>query len=269
MRVLVLPGGAARGALIAEMLAALERAGFPITFWDVVVATSSGGWNAAYAVCGQLLGEGLRLWTEHLPAGFLRFAGGRLVADFRHLEMITKYREPLAAARMKDSRTTVILTTTDLGARQTMYVHLNAVPDPIRSLIVASTMPIVAKPVSVAGHLYGDGALTDPIPLRRAEAYGADEIWVFLTTPRGYRNRILPWRLVSRLASSRVERELLVSSVRTENERLEEIDDRKDLKVIRPSRPLPLGFLSRDRKRLASELVALGEELASEALRKF
>ncbi len=241
---------------------------FLYVFFDWVVGTSAGGWNGAYALCEQLLKEGLRLWLNHLPKGFVHWERGFLRADMVYLNELVREREPLAAHKLRHSATDLFVTTTDIERRCTVYVHINSAPDPIASLLVASTMPILAEPIGVNGRLYADGSLTDPIPLRYAlEVLSADEIWIILTTPAGYRHKQAPWRLASWLARSKTERELFVSSVQKENETLREIEERHDLVVIRPPHALPLGYLARNRKRMAHRFVALGNDAALKVLR--
>ncbi len=51
----------------------------------------------------------------------------------------------------------------------------------------SASMPIVSRPVPIDGHLYLDGGITDPIPLRTAETLGYPRAIVILTQPASYR----------------------------------------------------------------------------------
>lgn len=248
------------GAFAAGALVGLESVGISAGYFKAIIGTSSGGWNGAYSLTGQLPEEGFRLWSEHLPNGFLYWQWGRPRADLAYLEYLTRYRETLDIRRLHKAKTNLFVAVTDMDARTALHVHLNAEADPIPFLIAGSAIPILSKPQKISGRYYGDGALTDSIPIRFAESLGADEIWIILNTPKGHRNDLISWRVISWFGQSRAERELLVASRNQENKLLREIEKRSDLIVFQPSSALPVSRFTRDKEGMR-QLFARGKKI--------
>lgn len=260
MRVLVLPTMCMHGAFAAGVLAGLEEKGLAADYFTAMVGASSGAWNEVYSATGQLLKEGFRLWSDHLPNGFLRWRWGKPYADLAYLEHLARDREALDIRKLRKAKTDCFAVVTDMDTRTALYAHLNSETDPIPYLIAGSAIPILSKPQKINGIYYGDGALTDSIPIRFAESLGADEIWIILNTPKGYRNSRIQWKIISWFGQSAAERELLVASRDRENELLREIEERSDLIVLRPSSPLPVSRFSRDKQEMR-QLFASGKKM--------
>ena len=266
MRVLVLPSMCMHGAFAAGALAGLETIGISANYFKAIIGTSSGGWNGAYSLTGQLPKEGLRLWAEHVPNGFLQWRRCRPYADLAYLEHITRYREALDIRRLHKSKTDLFATVTDMETRNAYHVHLNAEVCPIPYLIAGSAIPILSKPQKINGRCYGDGALTNAIPIRFAENLGADEIWIILNTPEGHRNSWTQWKIISLFAQSGTERELLVASIKQKNKIFCEIEQRSDLRVIRPRFTLPISRFTRDPQEMRF-LIEMGRKAALKNIR--
>ncbi len=56
-------------------------------------------------------------------------------------------------------------------------------PDNYEALMASSAIPVVCKPVSIGGVRYYDGAISDPVPIRRALEAGCERIVLILTLP--------------------------------------------------------------------------------------
>ena len=57
----------------------------------------------------------------------------------------------------------------------------------LRWMRAGASMPLVSRPVEIAGRKYLDGGITDAIPLASAEKLGCTRFFVVLTQPAGYR----------------------------------------------------------------------------------
>ena len=250
MRVLVLPAACMHGAFTAGVLAGLESVGIAANYFKAIIGASSGGWNGAYYLAGDLQTKGRRFWCMHVPHGFLSWRRCRPYADLAYLDHLTRHEEPLDTRALRACKTNLFVVVSDMAERRASYIHLNVQADPIRYLIASFAMPIASHPQEIDGARYGDGGLSDALPLRFAERFGADEIWVVLTTPPGYRDSRVGWWIISRLAALSAERALLAASARTYNRALSEIEQRSDLVVIRPSAMLPAGRFTRDPQKM-------------------
>lgn len=68
-----------------------------------------------------------------------------------------------------------------------------------KALVASSSIPILAKPVDIAGKLYFDGGVSDSIPVRYALSKHEKAV-VVLTRPRGYRKERLNYKLLYEVA---------------------------------------------------------------------
>ena len=68
-----------------------------------------------------------------------------------------------------------------------------------KALVASSSIPILAKPVDIAGKLYFDGGVSDSIPVRYALSKHEKAV-VVLTRPRGYRKEKLSNKLLYEVA---------------------------------------------------------------------
>ena len=136
----------------------------------------------------------------------------------------------------------------------------------------SASMPIVSRPVPIAGRRFLDGGIADPIPLARSESMGFARNLVVLTQPDGYRKArsrlLLP--VLSGLFLRRLPAVAAALAARpgVYNRALEHVASRAAAGaafVIRPGAPLPVGRTSRSPEALR-RTHALGQEAAIRAL---
>lgn len=76
---------------------------------------------------------------------------------------------------------------TDVVTGEAKAVRLDtADEEDMKWMRASASMPLVSRPVAVAGGLYLDGGIADSIPLARFEAMGYEKNVVVLTQPRDY-----------------------------------------------------------------------------------
>lgn len=140
----------------------------------------------------------------------------------------------------------------------------------IRWMQASASMPLVSRPVSIDGHLYLDGGISDSVPFRHMENLGYHRNVIILTQPDGYRKkkskatsllRIL-LRKYPAIGTAMAERHVMY------NRQMEEIKEREEKGtsfVIRPRTSLGISRTERDPKEL-ERVYQLGREEGKRAL---
>ena len=73
---------------------------------------------------------------------------------------------------------------TDAATCQPRYFQKeDLTPDHYEALMASSALPVVCRPVVIGGTEYFDGAISDPVPIRRALDAGCDKLVLILTRP--------------------------------------------------------------------------------------
>lgn len=269
MRALVLQGGGMRGAFVAGVLAGLRSEGIDYRFFGHYVGSSAGACSMAYFVTDQIA-EGLRMWQDRLPKNFMKWRGVRPYNDLEGFDgLVREVFEPTLVTTLRQRKQKAFVVLSNPATLKDDYICLNeTAEDPVRVLVASVAAPLLSGPVTVNGHPYYDGTLIAAIPLQNAESSGADEIWVVLTTPAGYRRKASYWKTVSWLAlrDPQVGR-LLANRASLENRTLDEIERRRDIVVIRPEKGLPVHWRNNDRAAIRAT-VEIGEKTARNILKR-
>ncbi|APR86688.1 hypothetical protein A7982_12037 [Minicystis rosea] len=258
-------GGGLRGAFGAGALAELHRAGSRAPIFDDVIAVSSGAPTAAYMAAGQM-DDAIRIWEDHThgnklvsPANLLRGApildvDGLVHVFDRHVPLD---RRKLAAAAM---RCWVLVTNCTTGdAELVRATESNA----LELLRATMALPVAyGKVVKVDGVPYVDGGVAEVVPIDRALGLARDTTVVVLTNPHGYRRKTM--RALSYLMARTYPRypalaRPLAARSATANaalDRIDELERRGLVSVIRPSAPLPATRLTTKRADILATIEA-------------
>ena len=167
----------------------------------------------------------------------------------------------------------VVITNVETGSSE--YINIkNSTVKNLEVLRATSAMPIVSKMVEINNHKYLDGALADSIPVTKAIDMGYDKIIVILTRPLEYRKKPfskleslfikLKYRKYPKLVKA------ILNRYSNYNECLEKIIDlesKKEIFVIRPSRDLNISRLEKDECKL-QEVYDLGINDAKKQMKK-
>lgn len=265
VRALVSDGGGMRGAFTAGLLAGFRDEGVDHSFFDFYIGSSAGACTLTYYLTGQV-DEGIRIWQEHLPSGFMKWRGVRPYNDLDYLGKIFREIEPLSVATLRSRKSQAFATVSNSETLKDEYINLSSASDPVKVLLAGVAMPFFTGPVFLDGRAYYDGGLTSAIPFHKAEAEGANEMWVVATTPAHYRRKPLLWEIASWFASRDPQvRKLVVNRPKRENKVLEEIERRADLVVIRPAENLPVHWRNGDKGAIKAT-VEIGKETAKKVL---
>lgn len=266
MRVLVCDGGGMRSAFTAGVFAGFRDSGIDHSFFDYYVGSSGGACCMAYFLTSQI-DEGLRCWSEHLPGKFMKWDGIKPINDTEYLEQIFRTIEPLSCDKIKTAKQKAVVALADPVTLRTEYKILNESEDPVSLLVASAIMPFFSQPAILNGHPYYDENLICAIPLRYTDLLKADEIWVILTQPQGYRRQNWRWQIASLFAGDKQASKLLSHRATVENEVLAEIEARKDLFIIRPEANLPIHWRNDSREAIKAT-IELGRQATKTALVK-
>ena len=131
----------------------------------------------------------------------------------------------------------------------------------------SSSLPYVSKVIDVDGLPYLDGGIVDSIPVQRAIDMGHERNVLVLTRNRGYRNtsrdRKIPRFIYKKYPRLRVALSRRIAEYNRQLEMVEDMEDRGIVDVIRPQRPMDVGRMEKDEKKLEAlyeEGCALGEQ---------
>ena len=229
---LALTGGSCRCAFQAGVIAALDERGFR---FDVVSGVSSGAWNTAAVAAGSIarLRE-MWLGATAFPVYSLKnFAFNR--TPFNYLHMHHHFtRHALDFAAIRTSPVMWMVSLTRLAGLSPVIFNNRDHPelDPFELTLATNTLPpIYPWPARVAGRLYVDGGFTNNAPYEAVLAEGCDRVVLIANNEDG-----------SIFKSVRDRRHLIPEALRPR------------LRLIHPSRPMPVTFNDLDRGRIEDAL---------------
>ena len=131
----------------------------------------------------------------------------------------------------------------------------------------SSSLPYVSKVIDVDGLPYLDGGIVDSIPVQRAIDMGHVRNVLVLTRNRGYRNtsrdRKIPRFIYKKYPRLRVALSRRIAEYNRQLEMVEDMEGRGIVDVIRPQRPMDVGRMEKDEKKLEAlyeEGFVLGEQ---------
>lgn len=134
----------------------------------------------------------------------------------------------------------------------------------------SSSLPYVSKIVEVDGQPYLDGGIVDSIPVERAIQMGHEFNVVIMTRNRGYRNNSrdlkIPRYIYRNYPRLRAALSHRVAVYNAQLEQVERMEDEGRIVVIRPLKPIEVGRMERDVKKLEAlyeEGFCLGEQFCT------
>ena len=186
---LVLEGGASRGYFsVGVMDALMER-----DIWaDYVIGASAGIANGVSYVSRQH-GRSLQIGLQYLPTK--QYMGLRHLLNPKNRSLynlayvfdeIPNHLLPFDYAAYAPHAENTYAAVTSLQTGQAEYLPVPATDRTWQTLIASCALPLLFPPIRLAGGLYMDGGIADPIPAEQALRAGCDRVIVVLTRERGY-----------------------------------------------------------------------------------
>ena len=259
---LVLEGGAMRGMYTAGVLDIFLDNEIEV---DGIVGVSAGvlfGVNYLSKQRGRVIRYNKRFAKDKRYMGLssLIKTGNIINKEFAYYEVPFKL-DVFDQETYEKSNTDFYATITNLETGKPEYVKIKNVFEQMEILRATSAMPFVSKIVEIDEKKYLDGGLADSIPIEKCKELGYDKIIVILTRPIEYRKKKSNERL-TKIKYSKYPN--LVQTINNRykryNETVEKIIDmenKKEIFVIRPSKKISLKRIERDESKL-QEMYDLG-----------
>lgn len=277
---LVVGGGGMRGAYVAGMLHALDRAGLRDGV-DEVYGSSSGAVSAASFLTGRA-DAGAAAFPEDLASpAFIdlrRLGTGRPAVSLDHLvDGVLDGTKPLPWEVLRDSPVPLHVVATDAADLVPhVLTGLNTVDDWRRGLRATAAIPLLTgPPVEHAGRRWVDGSVGEPLAMARALRGGATHVLVLVCRPESelhgdvdaglsFWARALD-RVVPGLGSLAQGARRYGADLRLVTDAVHPGRGPGHLLALGPERSAGIGALSTDARRVA-EAVVVGDESACAAV---
>lgn len=255
---LILEGGGMRGVFTCGVLDCLMDRGIRFPYTIGVSAGACNGLSYMSSQRGRARYSNIDLLEKYRYISFKHLIFKGNIMDFELLfddfpNRIIPYDYPALAAC--EERFEMVTTSCRTG--RACYFEEKNDPDHIIDIVKASSSLPFVSPISyVDGEPMLDGGIADSIPLLRARELGFDNNLVVLTRNKGYRKSEgaihLPPFVYGRYPQLR-------EAIRRRNELYNEqlalvdrLEDEGTLTVLRPERPIEVGRIERDTRKLAA-----------------
>ena len=248
---LVLEGGAMRGLYTAGVLDVFLDNNIKV---DGIIGVSAGvlfGVNYLSRQKGRAIRYNKRFAKDKRYMGMRSFitTGNIINKDFAYYEIPFKI-DVFDEETFEKSNTDFWATVTNIETGEAEYLKLNNVFEQMELLRATSAMPIVSEIIEIDGKKYLDGGVSDSIPVEKCKSMGYDKIIVILTRIIEYRKK----KASSTLAKIKYKEypkliETMENRYKKYNETVEKIidmEDKKEIFVIRPSKDLGLKRIEKD-----------------------
>lgn len=253
---LILEGGGMRGVFTCGVLDNLMDRGIRFPYTIGVSAGACNGLSYMSEQRGRGKFSNIDLLEKYRYIGLKQLIFKGNIMDFDLLfhkfpEEITPYHYDKFAACKEHFE---MVTTSCRTGRACYY---DEKMDPVRIIDIvkaSSSLPFVSPISYVDGEPMLDGGIADSIPLLRARELGFDNNLVVLTRNKGYRKpqkpTTVPWFFYRKYP-------LLREAIRRRNalyneqiDLVERLEDKGELVVIRPQRPITVDRIERDTRKL-------------------
>lgn len=271
---LVLEGGGMRGVYTGGVLEYfLEQQ----IFFPYVIGVSAGACNAASYLSMQ---KGRNKTVTIQYASDPRYISWRnyfrnrqfFGMDFIFDEIPNKY-VPYQYDVFYNSPSEFVIGTTDCKSGEPVYFKKQDYgKDMLTVLRASSSLPFVSPVIKFKDKILLDGGISDPIPIKKAQADGFEKSIVILTRNEGYRKK--PSKFHFLVNRKYPEYKGLQSALQKRYQRyndtlsyLEKEEQKGNVFIIRPTVPLKVGRMERNQQRL-EELYNQGYEDAKATMKK-
>lgn len=253
---LVLEGGGMRGVFTTGVLDNLMDRGIHFPYAIGVSAGACNGLSYASWQRGRAKYSNIDMLDRYHYIGLKYLLTKRNIMDFDLLfDEFPNRIIPYDYAAYAASNIRFEMVATDIATGRAAYLTEGHDPERLLAIVKASSsLPYVCPIAEVDGRRMLDGGIADSIPVARARAVGFDNLLVVLTRNKGYRKpegrSFVPpfayWRYPA-LRRALAERNALY------NEQIADVEAREargEVVVIRPKRPIEVGRMERDTRKL-------------------
>lgn len=248
---LVLEGGAMRGLYTSGVLDVFLDNNIKV---DGIIGVSAGvlfGVNYLSKQKGRAIRYNKKFAKDKRYMGIRSFltTGNIINKNFAYYEIPFKI-DVFDEETFEKSNTDFWATVTNIETGEAEYLKLNNAFEQMELLRATSAMPIVSEIIEIDGKKYLDGGVSDSIPVEKCKSMGYDKIIVVLTRTIEYRKK----KASSTLAKIKYKEypkliETMENRYKKYNETVEKIIDmenKKEIFVIRPSKDLKIKRIEND-----------------------
>lgn len=253
---LVLEGGGMKGMYTCGVLDFFMEK-------DVLFSSCYGVSAGACHMCSYLSGQRGRAYhvgidylecRDYCSVRSLLRTGDLFNNDFCY-DLIPHYLNPYDYEGFRKYEGKAYAVATDIVTGKPEYIRLYDMEEGIQAVRASSSLPLVSRNVTIDGRKYLDGALSDSIPIRKAEADGNRKNVVILTKAVGYRKERSSMLPLIRAAYVRYPKvyELMKNRHISYNETLDYLEEREkrgEVFVIRPQKESGIGRIEKDKEKL-------------------
>lgn len=254
---LILEGGGMRGVYTSGVLECfLENEVFP----DYIIGVSAGACSAASYISRQN-GRNHKVtigYVEH--PDYISFKNLILKRELFGMDLIfdeiPNNLVPFDFTRFNEATEEFVVGTTNCLTGESIYFYKSVSARDILTIIRASSsLPFMSHPIKYDGYTLMDGAISDPIPIRKAIADQVEKPIIVLTKEKGYR--------ISKSYLSKITSYLykdfkgLVNMMEIRHELynetlefIEKLEEEKKAIVIRPTQSYNIGRVERNSAKL-------------------
>lgn len=251
IRGLVLEGGATRGMYTAGVLDTFMENNID---FDKIVGVSAGalfGVNYVSKQKGRAIRYNKKFNKDKNYMGILPLLKeGNIIATKYAYEDVPLKLDPFDTETYNASDKEFYAAVTNVDTGLTEYKRVSRICEQMDVLRASGSMPLVSKPVEIAGNRYLDGAIRDSIPFKWMKDQGADRLVVVLTQDSNYRKKPMNKQLLKayglkypKISEGMLQRHNMYNS---QIEELSKWEQNKKAFVIRPSEPIVMAKLERD-----------------------
>lgn len=253
---LILEGGGMRGVFTCGVLDNLMDRGIRFPYTIGVSAGACNGLSYMSEQRGRGKFSNIDLLEKYRYIGLKQLMFNGNIMDFDLLfhkfpeEIIPYHYDKFAACKERFEMVTT-------SCRTGRACYYDEKMDPVRIIDIvkaSSSLPFVSPISYVDGEPMLDGGIADSIPLLRARELGFDNNLVVLTRNKGYRKpqkpTAVPWFFYRKYP-------LLREAIRRRNalyneqiDLVERLEDKGELVVIRPQKPITVDRIERDTRKL-------------------
>lgn len=261
---LVLEGGAMRGMYTAGVLDVFLDNEMK---FDGIIGVSAGvlfGVNYLSKQRGRVIRYNKKFIKDKRYMGFwsLLTTGNIINKDFSFYEVPQKLDVFDNETFMK-SDIDFFATVTNVETGEPEYIKLKDLFAQMEVLRATSAMPYVSQIVELGNGKYLDGGVSDSIPVEKCKEMGYDKIIVILTRPLDYRKK-KPKEFIAKTYYRKYPKfaKTLNNRYKMYNDTVEkiiELENKKEIFVIRPSKTLKIKRIEKDAEKL-QEMYDLGLE---------
>lgn len=269
---LILEGGGMRGVFTSGVLDCFMDNGIRFPYSIGVSAGACNGLSYISNQRGRAKFSNIDLLKKYNYIGIKHLLRKGNIMDFDLLfhtfpeEIIPYDYETLAKTEQRFE-----MVTTSCKTGKACYYEEKHNPDRVIDIVKASSsLPFVCPIAYVDGEPMLDGGIADSIPIMRARELGYDNNVVILTRNKGYRKPDKKMKFVSLFYK---EYPAAQEAIRNRNKiyneclsMIEAMEERGEITVIRPLRPIEVGRMERDSKKLLA-LYEEGYKLAEKRLK--